>query len=75
MAKMAMSITHHVLQQTKDFEAARKKALNVGAKKFFLEVSQASLCCDMYQSSYWVGPQARVYYRTHISGRPSQCDL
>jgi len=25
----------------KDFEAARKKALNVGAKKFFLEVSQA----------------------------------
>jgi len=27
----------------KDFEAARKKALNVGAKKFFLEVSHASL--------------------------------
>ena len=61
---------------TKDFEAARKKALNVGAKKFFLEVSQASLRrCHMYQSSYWIGPQARVYYRTHLSRRPSQCDL
>jgi argininosuccinate synthase len=32
--------SHHI---SKDFEAARKKALNVGAKKFFLEVSQASL--------------------------------
>ena len=61
---------------TKDFEAARKKALNVGAKKFFLEVSQASLQrCDIYQPSYWAGPQARVYHRTHLSGRPSQCDL
>ena len=29
---------------TKDFEAARKKALNVGAKKFFLEVSWTCLC-------------------------------
>ena len=28
----------------KDFEAARQKALKVGAKKFFLEVSWTFLC-------------------------------
>jgi argininosuccinate synthase len=29
---------------TKDFEAARQKALKVGAKKFFLEVSWTCIC-------------------------------
>ena len=61
-----------------DFEAARKKALAIGAKKFFLEVCFPSffyvhtkclrlLCC--------LGPEAWIHNWSHLSRSPSKLHL
>lgn len=50
----------------KDFAAAEKKALAVGAKKFFLEVIIPFEFHDDAKEYFLVGFEARICYRTHL---------
>lgn len=68
----------HLTNIIKDFVAAEKKALKVGAKKFFVEVRLDDLRYEQYQSiknNYCIGSQTRVRHRTHLPSRSSQLYL
>lgn len=60
-------------QCSQDFEAARVKALKVGAKKFFLEVRSDRATVSFYSS--YPGHETRVRDGTHLPGRAGKLHL
>ena len=63
MSRLALCWVNTSNCEAQDFEAARKKALQVGAKKFFLEVRRSIPSVqDPSNKSMYTGPQARVCY-------------